>query len=93
MIEGKVASGMLNINGVDYAFARDGKMYANEIVSTDIINKICYANADGSIVTTRGWRLTSYGYIFIQQGGALCTGIHTIDGVTYMFGSDGILMY
>lgn len=93
MIEGKVASGMLNINGVDYAFARDGKMYANEIVSTDIINKICYANADGSIVTTRGWHLTSYGYIFVQQGGALCTGIHTIDGVTYMFGSDGILMY
>ena len=93
MIEGKVASGMLNINGVDYAFARDGKMYANEIVSTDIINKICYANADGAIVTTRGWHLTSYGYIFVQQGGALCTGIHTIDGVTYMFGSDGILMY
>ena len=58
-----------------------------------LLNKICYANADGSIVTTRGWHLTSYGYIFVQQGGEVCTGIHTIDGVTYMFGSDGILMY
>ena len=93
MKNGDVVSGEYCINGVNYAFARDGKMYANEIVSTDIINKICYADADGSIVTTRGWRLTSYGYIFVQQGGALCTGIHTIDGVTYMFGSDGILMY
>ena len=93
MISGTVVSGRTTIDGAEYAFARDGKMYANGIVDIDYISEIYYANADGSIVTKRGWILTDAGYVFVQKGGALCTGIHTIDGVTYMFGSDGILQY
>ena len=93
MINGQVATGRVDINGKMYIFEANGKMCSNTIVDLFFVNSLYYANADGSIVTTRGWRLTSDGYIFVQQGGALCTGIHTIDGVTYMFGSDGILMY
>ena len=89
---GKVSTGIASVNGADYMFADNGRMYANTIAKTEN-NSLRYVNADGIVVTTRGWRLTSDGYIFVQQGGALCTGIHTIDGVTYMFGSDGILQY
>ena len=89
MKNGDVVSGEYCINGVNYAFGRDGKMYANEIVDTDII-RLRYANADGAIVTTPGWILTSDGYIYVQKGGELCTGIHVIDGVTYYFGANGI---
>ena len=49
-------------------------------------------NADGVVVTTQGWLLTSDGYVYIQANGTVCTGVQVIDGVTYYFSANGILI-
>ena len=62
-------------------------MYADTIVKE---NGLRYVNSDGAIVTQKGWRLLSNGYIYIQDNGTVCTGIKMINGVIYYFGEDGI---
>ena len=51
---------------------------------------LIYVNADGKVVTTKGWILTKNGYIYVQSNGTLCTGVHMINGIVYYFGADGI---
>ena len=66
-----------------------GKMYANTVANS---NGLRYVNADGVVVTTHGWLLTSDGYVYIQANGTVCTGVKVIDGVTYYFSANGILI-
>ena len=54
------------------------------------VNGLRYVNSNGAIVTQKGWRLLSNGYIYIQDNGTVCTGIKMINGVIYYFGEDGI---
>lgn len=83
----RVTTGRTTVNGIEYIFASDGKMYADTIVKE---NGLRYVNSDGAIVTQKGWRLLSNGYIYIQDNGTVCTGIKMINGVIYYFGEDGI---
>lgn len=83
----RVTTGRATVNGIEYIFASDGKMYADTIVKE---NGLRYVNSDGAIVTQKGWRLLSNGYIYIQDNGTVCTGIKMINGVIYYFGEDGI---
>lgn len=82
---GIVSTGMISVNGANYILGPDGKMYANS-------NGLRYVNADGVVVTTHGWLLTSDGYVYIQANGTVCTGVQVIDGVTYYFSANGILI-
>lgn len=86
---GKVSTGMVSVNGTDYIFGLDGKMYANTVVNS---NGLRYVNADGAVVTTQGWLLTDDGYVYIQANGTVCAGVQVIDGVTYYFSANGILI-
>ena len=81
----RVTTGRATVNGIEYIFASDGKMYADTIVKE---NGLRYVNSDGAIVTQKGWRLLSNGYIYIQDNGTVCTGIKMINGVIYFFGED-----
>ena len=83
----RVTTGRTTVNGIEYIFASDGKMYADTIVKE---NGLRYVNSNGAIVTQKGWRLLSNGYIYIQDNGTVCTGIKMINGVIYYFGEDGI---
>ena len=89
------------INRTEYAFDNlTGKMLIDQIVNSDVVaesqfvdsraKSLRYVNSDGKVVTTKGWRLTKNGYIYVQSNGTLCTGVHMIDGIVYYFGADGI---
>lgn len=86
---GLVSTGMISVNGANYILGPDGKMYANTVANS---NGLRYVNADGVVVTTHGWLLTSDGYVYIQANGTVCTGVQVIDGVTYYFSANGILI-
>ncbi|MFR3939058.1 MAG: hypothetical protein ACLTY8_04990 [Lachnospiraceae bacterium] len=86
---GLVSTGMISVNGANYILGLDGKMYTNTVVNS---NGLRYVNADGAVVTTQGWLLTSDGYVYIQENGTVCTGVQVIDGVTYYFSANGILI-
>lgn len=86
---GLVSTGMISVNGANYILGPDGKMYANTVANS---NGLRYVNADGVVVTTHGWLLTSDGYVYIQANGTVCTGVKVIDGVTYYFSANGILI-
>ena len=86
---GIVSTGMISVNGANYILGPDGKMYTNTVVNS---NGLRYVNADGAVVTTQGWLLTSDGYVYIQANGTVCTGVQVIDGVTYYFSANGILI-
>ena len=86
---GLVSTGMISVNGANYILGPDGKMYANTVANS---NGLRYVNADGVVVTTQGWLLTSDGYVYIQANGTVCTGVKVIDGVTYYFSANGILI-
>lgn len=86
---GLVSTGMISVNGANYILGFDGRMYTNTVVNS---NGLRYVNADGAVVTTQGWLLTSDGYVYIQANGTVCTGVQVIDGVTYYFSANGILI-
>ena len=86
---GLVSTGMISVNGANYILGLDGRMYTNTVVNS---NGLRYVNADGVVVTTQGWLLTSDGYVYIQANGTVCTGVQVIDGVTYYFSANGILI-
>lgn len=85
---GEVSTGIVTVNGIEYIFGRDGKMYADTV--TGSYSGLYYVNADGAVVTKQGWILTSAGYVYVQANGLVCTGVQVINGVTYYFGTDGI---
>lgn len=99
-VERQVAA-ITTINRTEYAFDNlTGKMLIDQIVNSDVVaesqfvdsraKSLRYVNSDGKVVTTKGWRLTKNGYIYVQSNGTLCTGVHMIDGIVYYFGADGI---
>ena len=57
---GLVSTGMISVNGANYILGPDGKMYANTVANS---NGLRYVSADGVVVTTHGWLLTSDGYV------------------------------
>ena len=81
---------IVSIGGTEYVFDNNtGKMITNKIVDCDGKR---YVDASGKIVTQKGWRLTSNGYIYIQTDGTVCIGVHKINGSVYYFDADGILL-
>ena len=98
----KQVAAIVTINETEYAFDNlTGKMLTDRIVKKDVVRgkyeyiedrdmSLIYVNADGKVVTTKGWILTKNGYIYVQSNGTLCTGVHMINGIVYYFGADGI---
>ncbi len=77
--------GVYNLGGTDYAFS-DGYLYTDGIFydyySSDI-QKAYYVNDNGAVEKNAGWKLTDYGWLYINADATLHHGWLNLDGVWY----------